>query len=240
MTNFVVLAIVCAAASSNAQITWDPSSREEAEKIGLVSALETESQQALAAITATLGLTLKRPIQINVHSADTYRKEFGAERGDNWWAHYFRGKIQINGGTPLNSGSIDLLYHEMAHAVVDHDGTGYRLPSWFNEGLAEYFSYSARGRTLDEVQHLYLKDAINNRELGPVFSIQGKLSHLQYLQCYGAVWDLIQRIKMSGITNIVTETLQGTPFDDVFTRVLGTSVKNWDEKLRKQWAAFQG
>ncbi len=88
------------------------------------------------------------------------------------WKRWFvapirhRGQIHVNGGARIGSHFIGLMHHEMTHAVLDNRGKGRNVPTWLNEGLAEWFDYKAQGDTdLSSSNKMQLKNTERLRKL---------------------------------------------------------------------------
>ncbi len=78
-------------------------------------------------------------IDINVYSSNNFKK---MHNGPSWAGAVYDGKIRL----PIDSSQKNIskkslervLRHELTHALLSNQSSSKRLPSWFNEGLAQY------------------------------------------------------------------------------------------------------
>jgi hypothetical protein len=227
-----------AAASLN--ITGDPKLQKDATESGHIEFVEKHGRSALQHIANSIGAEMTHPIEMFVHTPEAYAKQFGEAASRSWWAHYYRGKVHVNAGVPLRSSFVGLLYHEMSHAVVDAAGR-YHLPSWFNEGLAEYFSYKIKGRLgVDDVQRLYLKDAARDGSLTPLLKARSNLSATTYLACYAAIFNLFETHGAAKVFEFVRVYATEGNFDRTFDRFFGVSPDSYADDFVDWVKNFKG
>lgn len=205
---FVIGAASTGGAAAPLTITWDADMRADAREGGYADTLKAYVEEARAEVARVMGLPVPT-LRVVVHTAETYARRFGEAASSTWAAHYQGGAIYVNGSAPVNRA---VVYHETTHAVLDQ-GKG-RPPRWLNEGLAEYFSYAARGwRGIDSVQRLELTQGAADRRLTSLSSMPAMLDGLQYLTCYAAVSYLVERHGQPKVLGMVREVLDGTPLD---------------------------
>jgi hypothetical protein len=160
-----------------------------------------------------LGISPSRPIKVNVLTRARYEAQFGSDAAWSQGAHYRNGAIQTNGGARLDGGFAGLLAHELTHAILDHLGTGDRLPLWLNEGLAERVAWRRRGiEQLDGVQVNRLESALDQRTLLPL-PRSGRLSSFGYLQSFAAVLFLESKLGTERLLAVIRRTVAKDPFE---------------------------
>ncbi len=86
--------------------------------------------------------------------------------GQRYGAHHRSGRIHVNGGARINAYFRALMHHEMTHAVLAHRRRNKNIPTWLNEGIAEWFDYKAQGDTdLSSSNKMQLKNTERLRKL---------------------------------------------------------------------------
>jgi len=185
------------------------------------------------------GLAPRRAVKVLVHSRAGYERAFGTGAAWNRGAHYSRGEIHVNGGNRLDDRFAGGMAHEMVHAVLDHQGTAWRLPTWLNEGLAELVGWKRMGlEDLAPNQVEELKYAGRRRVLTPL-PLRGHLTHAGYLQCHAAVLFVEKKAGRDKLLGVVRRTLEGEPFERALDRETRWSMADlerefadWVEHLR--------
>lgn len=215
--------------------------REQAKELGFARWLEDHAAGAAATVTFELGISLSKKVELSVHSAQTYRSRFGQQQSDFAWAHYRGGQIHINGGLPIQNSFNGLLVHEMVHAVLDYQDSAGRLPRWLNEGLAENFEAVSQGiPEIDQVQRIFLKDALRQNEV-PKLSALGRPSDAtQYLVSHAAIRFAFDSIGKQRVLDAVAATLKGGDFDAEWSKATGQSLADFDRSFRSWIRDFDG
>lgn len=230
----VALALpAAAAAADDLQVTWDQDlafewDRASYEKtlLGLVRASEAE-------ISGWLGWRRSRPLQIRVVTRAHYEALFGAS-GWKYGAHYDGGVVHVNGGAKLNGWFAGLLTHELTHVWLDDRGTGGRLPTWLNEGLAERLGFRARGQQdLDSTQRQELEVALDQRTLLPLAD-GGAMTNFRYLQAFAAVLFLERKVGKEKLLAVVRRTLG----QETFEQALDAELRWTPRRLEEEFAAW--
>jgi hypothetical protein len=158
-----------------------------------------------------------------------YEQEFGSAHAANAGAHYRNGAIHVNGGARLDGWFSGMLTHELVHAYVDDLGTGGRVPSWLNEGLADRLGLRTRGQeSLTTGQRQELEIALQDRRLVPLAAATGRF---KYLVGYAAVLFLEQKAGKDRVVAIVRRTMTQGSFEQALHAELGWSPKELDEKF---------
>jgi hypothetical protein len=220
-----------AARADDLEIAWDPELAQPHDRDGYARLLQEVVRTSYAQVSAELGLRLRRPLKVRVHTRAGFEREFGTEAAFVEAALYTREAIHVNGGSRLDDRFAGLVVHEMAHAVFDHRDTAGSLPMWLNEGLAERLSWKRRGLgELAPNQVAELKQARARGALTPL-PVSGDMTRFGYLQCYAAVLFLERKVGRAELLAVVRRTLDGEPFDRLLARELGLSVPELERDL---------
>ena len=220
------------------EIAWDQDLAFEHDRENYQRSLATIVEDAYRQASAETGFTLRRSLKVRVHSRAGYESAFGSGAAWNRGAHYSRGEIHVNGGNRLDDRFAGAMAHEMVHAVLDHQGTSWRLPTWLNEGLAERVAWQRKGLAdLAPNQVAELQYAGRQRVLTPL-PLRG-LARDQYLHCYAAVLFVEKKAGKEKLLAVVRRTLEGEPFERALDRETRWSMADverefadWVEHLR--------
>ena len=204
-------------------IAWDPELAPPGDRDAYERQLREIVGDAKARATADLGMEIRRPLTVKVHSRAGFEREFGKDAAHVDAARFVGEVIHVNGGTRLDDRFAGLVVHEMAHAVLDDRGTAASLPRWLDEGLAERLSWKRRGMDgLAPSQVAELKQAAGTQVLTPLPATRD-LSRFGYLQAFAAVLFLETKFGHDKVLALVHATLGGEPFDRAMQRELGWS-----------------
>jgi hypothetical protein len=215
-------------------IAWDPELAPPGDREAYERQLREIVRDARARATAELGMELRRPLTVKVHSREGFEREFGKDAVHVDAARFVGEVIHLNGGTRLDDRFAGLVVHEMAHAVLDDRGNAASLPRWLDEGLAERLSWKRRGMDrLAPNQVAELKQAAETHALTPLPATR-EMSRFGYLQAYAAVLFLETRFGRDKVLALVQATLGGEPFDRALQRELGWSTADL-EKAFTAW-----
>jgi hypothetical protein len=224
-----------AARGGEVSITWDRELAFDFDRSQYQTSLEQIVSQAYRAACGFLGWSREGTLRVAVLTHDHYEKQFGSDAESSQGACYSGGEIFVNGGNRLDGLIMREIAHEMTHAVLDYRGTAHRLPTWFNEGLAERVGWSQRGLSaLEPIQAQELKNAAEHNSLPPL-QIRGPLSPLGYLHSYAAIVFLEEKATRPEILRIAKKTLEGSPFDAAFRDATHWSTADLDRAL-SAWA----
>ncbi len=221
------------------EIAWDPDLAFEHDRENYQRSLSAIVEEAYRQASAETGFTLRRALRVRVHSRAGYERAFGSGAAWNRGAHYGRGEIHVNGGNRLDDRFAGGIAHEMVHAVLDHKGAAWRLPTWLNEGLAERVAWQRKGLPdLAPNQVAELQYAGRQRALAPL-PLQGHLTPAGYLRCYAAVLFVEKKAGKEKLLAVVRRTLEGEPFERALDRETRWSMADlerdfadWVEHLR--------
>ncbi len=221
------------------EIAWDQDLAFEHDRESYQRMLSAIVQEAFRLATAETGFTLRRALQVRVHSRAGYERAFGTGAAWNQGAHYSRGEIHVNGGNRLDDRFAGGMAHEMVHALLDHEGTAWRLPTWLNEGLAEVVGWKRMG--LDDLapnQVLELQYHGRERALVPL-PVRGRPTRAGYLHCHAAVLFVEKKAGKEKLLAVVRRTLDGELFERALDRETRWSAADlerefvdWVEHLR--------
>jgi hypothetical protein len=146
------------------------------------------AQEALSELTSSYGTVYpKRNIEIILYETQQFRK--ATKYAPEWAQGLFDGRIRI----PVYSQQIDrsevrasikkVLRHELAHAVLAQMTDIRQLPSWFNEGFAQYFETSEHTAFLfDAKKSTFLSSALLQKDYSKLIdSASARQSYLNAL-----------------------------------------------------------
>jgi hypothetical protein len=211
------------------QISWDKDLAFEWDRANYEKTLGEMVHASEAEVSSWLGGQRMRPLKVSVITRARYEAEFGSGMAWNTGAHYARGVIHVNGGARLDGWFAGMLSHEMTHAFLDDLGTGYRLPSWLNEGLAERLGYRTRGQhdlTTTQVQQLEV--ALQQRELVPL-PARGPMTPFRYLQGFAAVLFLEKKLGKETLLAVVRRAMRQGNFEQALDAEQRWTMKNVEE-----------
>ena len=218
------------------EIAWDRDLAFEHDRENYQRTLAGIVDGAWRLARAEAGLEPRRAVKVRVHSRAGYESAFGSGAAWNFGAHYWRGEIHVNGGNRLDDRFAGGVAHEMVHAVLDHQGTAWRLPTWLNEGLAERVGWKRMG--LDDLapnQVLELQYHGRERALVPL-PLHGYLTRAGYLHCYAAVLFVEKKAGRERLLAVVRRTLEGEPFERALDRETRWSMADLEREFA-DWVA---
>ncbi|PAP76412.1 peptidase MA family metallohydrolase [Rubrivirga marina] len=130
-----------------------------------------------------------------------------------------------------------VVHHELVHAVINdlyyggsiqsliRSGNRLRIPTWFNEGLAEY---SAQG--WDTQSDMYVREAILEDRLPDIPRLGGFFAY----RGGQGVWDFVaQEYGREKITEILDRIRLGRSVDDAFRRATGLGLDDLSERWKR-------
>lgn len=177
----------------------------------------------------------KQKTVVLVYSAQQFR-QLRKEMPD-WVAGQYDGKIRVPlPGVDLDRNTVTrTLRHEYTHALV-HDLTHDRLPTWFNEGLAEYEGWKG-----SNPQWLMLRQAVNNGTVIPWGNMSAQFSTtlaaptvlLAYEQSHNIVRYLVDRYGVWRIRRILKAVDDGAPLEEALVRECRMKLGNLERDWRK-------
>ena len=175
-------------------------------------------------------------IVVLLYTAEEFRRL--RQEAPEWSAGQYDGKIRV----PLPGQQFDqptvtrILYHEYTHAVV-YDLTNGLLPTWLNEGLAEYEAWKQ-----DEPPWTSLRQALGQgrllswQALSASFSASATTTQagLAYEQAHHIVRYLVERYRFWRIKRLLKAVKEGTPFE----QALQAEFRVKPARLEEDWRAW--
>ena len=214
---------------------------------GLARSAGFDIQEALLKARREVGSDFAcRPTQklvVLVYSTEQFRRL--RQDTPEWVGGQYDGKIRV----PLPSQEFDrarvtrILFHEYTHVVI-HELTGDRLPTWFNEGLAEYEAW--KGET---PPWSLLRQALAKGRLIPWADLSTQLSPsrsaqeaaLAYEQSHSIARYLVQRYSFWRIKQLLKTVAAGTSLEEAlpaqFHLKQSRLEENWLTWLRETLAS---
>lgn len=204
----------------------------------VVSALE----EAYAHTRKLLGEAREAPVDVILYTREEFALHQGQARAQMIAGLYSQDAIRINDAAELNTQTKATLVHEYVHAAVDGfiGGRADRVPTWLNEGLAEYVEWRYLGS--DEppahVRTRLRAAALQDRQPKLAELAEGMLvaradPGLAYATSGVAVRLLVQRKGARAVVDLVRAVGGGTPFTTALAREFGLSPQKLDEEVRQ-------
>lgn len=178
----------------------------------------------------------RHKLLVIVYDAQQFRQL--RQNTPDWVAGQFDGKIRV----PLPSGDLDLatvqrtLVHEYTHALI-YEITQGRVPTWFNEGLAEYEAWKPQ-----QAPWPFLRQAAAAGRLLPWAQLSGYFSSAQspetvalaYEQSHSIVQYLAQRHGFWRVRRLLDAVAKGSSLDDA----LFAELRLKPARIEQQWLAW--
>jgi len=140
-----------------------------------------------------------------------------------------------------------IVFHEYVHYIIDTNFGRSEVPSWFNEGLAEYYqTFEIEDdqkvklgiaqwnhlRLLSQSKLIPFQDflGVGSRSLG---GNGGHSRSIFYAQAWAMVHFLIFTGRADGMDKFVTLTLANKPSEQAFQEAFGTDYATMEKELRK-------
>jgi hypothetical protein len=201
----------------------------------VVAALE----EAYEHTRRTLGEAREAPVDVILYTREEFRTHQGATLAGAAAGLYWEGAMRINDGAELTDQTKATLVHEYVHAAVDEICGDGQLPTWLNEGLAEYVEWlylgsespppnagnvlrsAARGGRLPSLAQLSQGMLINSSNPG-----------LAYATSAIAVRQLMRWGGAPRLLALVREVGQGTPFDKALESHYSMDVAKLDAEVK--------
>jgi len=212
--------------TSHFLIKYEGRERKEAGKI-VLKILE----DAYGEVGKALSHYPDQEIQVILYSNQQFQEVTDAP---GWSGGIFDGKIRmpIGGIEKETPGLRRILYHEYTHAVV-RDITEH-CPTWFNEGLAQYFE----GRTVDSSQKEVLRQIAAAGKLpsltkleGSFISLAGNQAGYAYLISLSSVSYIIDNYGLYRVRIILEELAKGADTGEA----LGAGIMVSYDEFERGW-----
>ena len=140
-----------------------------------------------------------------------------------------------------------VVYHEVAHVLINRAANGGRVPRWFNEGLASAaersWGFDDRSRFTWE---LLVGHALTATELEALFGQGRREMARAYVLSEALVRDILQRHGASTAARLLNRMGNGVPFETALYATTGLTVSEhvarfWDRHaVWKRWIVLAG
>jgi hypothetical protein len=211
---------------------------QRAEYEGKVVATLEESYEFTREV---LGEARESPVDVILYTRQEFRTHMGASLANAAAGLYSDQAIRINDAAELTQSTKATLVHEYVHAAVDEFcGGGHRLPTWLNEGLAEYVEWRYLGGDGDPplLVNNALRGAAKAGKLPKLSQLsQGALIQtsnpaMAYATSAVAVRELMRRGGSAKLLTLIRDVGQGTPFEQSLQNHYGMDVAKLDEEVQ--------
>lgn len=174
-----------------------------------------------------------REMQVILYSDQQFQEVTDAP---GWSGGIYDGKIRIpiGGIEQKTQGLTRILYHEYTHAVVR--AITPRVPTWLNEGLAQYFE----GREIDGRQKEMLRRIAQTGKLPPLSNLEGSFMGLSgdqavyaYLLSLSSVRYMIDSFGMYRVKDILEELAAGADTGKAISNGIMLSYEEFDTNWKR-------
>lgn len=203
------------------------------------------------------GMSLSSPIPTNVvvFKSNSAYKPFKPKRADgkadNFIAGYFQPGEDVNYITLSTDGpdenTYGTIFHEYVHFLLDTNFGKSDVPTWFNEGLAEYYQTYVieQDQTvklgLPQSGHLELLQQSKMLPLSTLFGTSNRTLHqngghsrsIFYAQSWALVHYLIQDGKSDGLGKFLASLIKDVPPEKAFQDAFQIGYAEMEKELRK-------
>lgn len=154
----------------------------------------------------------------------------------SWAGGRYDGKIRLplKGLRPGSSHLKNLLYHEYTHVVVHFLGAG-RVPSWLNEGLAQYLEGGEHRQKIELVRQVKAKSALLPlKNLDQSFSqiSDYRKVDLAYAQSLSAVQYFVGRYGMYDLRKVIVLLSQGQSVDKALKEIIRRNLADFEDEWK--------
>lgn len=199
--------------------------------------------QARRVIGSDFAFWPKHKLIVLVYSTEQFRQL--RQNTPDWVVGQYDGKIRVR--LPMDErdrdGAVRTLVHEYTHAIV-HDLTHGRLPTWFNEGLAEYEAWKSQAPAWPILRQAFVQGhLIPWTSLSTQFSpaLQAQEVVLAYEESHSIVRYLVERYGFWRIRRLLKAVDNQTPFEEALTAELHVKLNrleaDWLKWLEKTLAS---
>jgi hypothetical protein len=176
-----------------------------------------------------LGLRPRRRIEVEIYDPAIFDERFAALLPFPA-AGFYGGVIRVRGDVQVTDRLATTLHHELVHAALDAAAPSLRLPSWLNEGLAEWFAARAAGRpALGRGQRAFLAENARRGALLPLEAISESSlvrlapgeAPLAYLQATALVDQIAALGGERALRAVLAQYLRSGDLDRALVRAIG-------------------
>ena len=186
---------------------------------------------ASTSVGGDLGYYLKEPINIILYT----RQQFvDVTDAPSWSGGIFDGNIRVPMGGRVDKTALSaVLYHEFTHAVI-HSMAGNRVPTWLDEGLAQY-----EERWVRAPEGRMEGDLIPLSKLSGSFMKDGTDTAKQaYAESLSAVQFFVDRYGMFSLSRVLNLLGEGKDISEAMNEAAGVTLPQfeglWRESLGYQ------
>jgi hypothetical protein len=192
---------------------------------------------------AQLGVFRETPVDVILYTREEYAFHFGEAYARTILGTYQNNSIRINGGIEVTPAHQATIAHEYIHAVVA-ELSGFhedRVPTWMNEGVAEYVDWRFQGR--DHAEFGYAKKLAVMAHQHSLPSLAG-LAHGALvgradpatLYCYSAeaAGLLVRQAGANAYVRALRALGEGEPVDKVFPSEFGMTLEALEQRLSSE------
>jgi hypothetical protein len=199
--------------------------------------------EAYGAARDVLGQARASPVDVVLYTREEFTMHFSSRTAERVAGLYFDNSIRINDAAELTQQARATLVHEYIHAVVDElaQSQASRLPTWLNEGLAEYVEWRYLGSDGPPyAQAVALRGAAKAGRLPQLAQMdRGALVHsaapaLAYAASGVAVRLLIADGGPAKLLELIREIGEGAPFERALEARYGRTLPRLQEELRDE------
>jgi len=196
-------------------------------------------EDAFDRLDRILGLRPDRKLDVHIWDPAIFDQNFsGLFRFPA--AGFYRGSIHVRGATMVTPSLVSVLHHELVHAAFDAASPRVVLPSWLNEGIAEWFEARAMGkRSLSRSERSVLEAAARRGELFTLqqlsvstlagFSTQA--AGLAYLESYGFISHLVDAYGEKKLVQFWSELLRSKSLERASRRAYDRDFADLEAKF---------
>jgi hypothetical protein len=203
----------------------------------IVSALD----EAHGFTQRVLGEARRAPVDVVLYTREEFRTHHGASAAQRIAGLYSDDAIRINDAAELSRQTKATLVHEYVHAAVDDfcGGRDHNLPTWLNEGLAEFVEWRYLGADgPPPAMAAELRGAIKAGQLPSLTQMaQGMLMqmgdpHVAYATSGVAVRELVRQGGTGKLLTLIRAVGAGTSFEEALQEHYGKSVSKLDDEVK--------
>ncbi len=200
--------------------------------------------QAMEYLEKDIGITVDTQIQAFIYGDRTSFMDalrVGAQEWTGGVAFSDYGIILINVAVTNLEWGKNSTTHELTHQVIGQKIRSplgrLSMPTWINEGLAEYYeAYPAvvAPQSKDPLARAIRANTVPAlRTLSGTFPADADATDLAYAQSYSTVDFIFRRYGKEKMAALLQEFKKGGDYDSIFQRVLGVTVDELDNEWRK-------
>lgn len=221
--------------------------RDFGQRADYEGSVQAALEEARTAAKRILGVSREQPVDVILYSRDEFRLHHGPQAAAAIAGFYSENAIRMNDSAEINQHNQVTLVHEYTHAVVDEllDFDGRALPTWMQEGIAEYVEWRYQGqdrpeialaKPLGQLARQKQLPSVGTMSQGPLIGMRNPA--LAYALSGCAVKWMVQKAGMAEVIALIRDAGRGTPFPQAFEQHMGKDLTGLDEDLQSDLASF--